>query len=469
MDRRRFLISAGGLTVGLPFLRKFARATPPNENVVAPKRIITVAYSMGTHLPMYAPASFGTEFTLPFITEPLEPFKDRLALVTNCPNAVLDLGGNTYVYGHPAKKESVFTGTLMESAFSGNGGNHIDNVFESNPSDQTQTPNNESFDHFIGQGLIDGGHGRPSIDLGIRGPGGAFTNVPSNFFYEGPSNPVTLNCHPGNAFGTIFNGVNPDEEPNPEWLALQRRKKSVLDSVRGGFSDLRQGLSPSDRATLDDHADKIRTIELGMPPALSCTIPDAPPENDNAYDDMSMMESGEIMNLLMAHAMGCGLAPVGRIEFTSQQNPNFGIPLVDDAISTVQDWHHPIVHAADGWTKDSEPRVTGFRFFVQKFADLLAYLDGIEEDADGRTLLDNSILVLGSDLGEGDGHSSRDLCFAIAGGSGPGRRGVHVDGSGYTVNDVLTTLVAQSCVPLPEYGEFGLEGFGAGVIPELMA
>lgn len=474
MNRRRFLVGAGGICVGLPMLRRFAGSKEARAagSETVPTRVISMAYPMGTHLPQWTPSATGTDFTLPAITAPLTPFIDRCAFVSNCPNAVLQLGGEGYVWGHPAKQESVFTGTLMRHAFSGDGSNHVNNVNASSPNDHIRTPNGPSVEHLIGQALATGQHHRPSVDLGVWGRGGTQTTEDSNFFYEAASNPVTLNAHPGLAFAELFNGINPDDgEVDEAFLALQRRKKSVLDAVRDSFVDLRQGLVPADRAVLDDHADKIRQIELDMPPLAACMIPDGFPPDDDPYAGMSMMELGDLVNRLMAHAMGCGVAPVGRIEYLDQQLPWFGIPEVDDAVATVQDWHHPIVHASDGWTKDDPVRVTGFTFFTQKFADLLGYLDDVVEGLDGETLLDNSLMVLGSDLGEGEGHGATDLCFVIAGGSGPGRRGIHVDGSEYTVNDVLTTMVQMACVtddggaPVTE---FGLSGFGASAIGPLL-
>jgi hypothetical protein len=473
MRRRRFLVGMGGLCVGLPMLRKLAgpelvRAAGGEGE---PKRIIMVAYPMGTHLPQWAPSATGANFTLPTITAPVEPFVDRCLFVSNCPNAVLDIGGNGYVWGHPAKKETVFTGTLMEHSFGGNGANHIDNVIPASPDGHMRTPNGPSVDHVIGQALLTGAHHRPSVDLGIWGGGGVRQYEHSEFFYEGASTPVTLTAHPGLAFANLFNGINPDGQIDEALLALQRRRKSVLDAVRDSFVDLRQGLDTQDRKVLDDHAEKIRQIELDLPPLASCTIPTDIPEADGAYAGTTMMELADLQNRIMAHAMGCGVAPVGRIEYLDQQRPIFGIPLVDDAVATVQDWHHPIVHAADGWTKDHPARVEGFRFFVQKFAELLAYLDAMVEGPDGQTVLDNSLVVLGSDLGEGDGHGAFDLCFLVAGGSGPGRRRYHCDARDYNVNHFLTSLLHMACVTGPggsPIEEFGLGGFAHGPIDGIL-
>ncbi|MEM6992940.1 MAG: DUF1552 domain-containing protein, partial [Myxococcota bacterium] len=296
-------MGASGICVGLPLLRRFAHertahAAGPDG---APSRIITMVYPMGTHLPLWTPDATGTNFNLPQITSPLAPFVERCAFVSDCPNSVLDVGGNGYVYGHPAKREAVLTGTLLQSAFSGDGSNHIDNVFEAAPDDQKRTPNGPSVDHVIGQSLLTPQHLRPSVDLGVWGRGGTREAEASEFFYEAASNPVTVNAHPGLAFASVFNGVNLDDgEVDPAFLELQRRKKSVLDAVRESFVDLRQGLDAQDRATLDDHADKIRQIELDMPPLVSCTLPDMIPEGDAPYEAMTMMEIGDLVNRIMA-------------------------------------------------------------------------------------------------------------------------------------------------------------------------
>jgi hypothetical protein len=473
MRRRNFLVGMGGICVGLPLLRKLAGpdVARASNHGSGPKRIIMVAYPMGTHVPMWRPSAVGSSFDLGTITEPVAPFVDRCLFLSNCPNEVLDLGGNGYVYGHPAKCESVFTGTLLQHSFGGDGANRIENVIASSPDGHMRTPNGPSVDHVIGQALMSPAHHRLSVDLGIWGPGGVRDYVPSEFFYEGASTPVTMTAHPGLAFASLFNGLDPEDgQPDETFLALQRRNKSVLDAVRDSFVDLRQGLDPADRRVLDEHAERIRQIELDMPPLASCSLPEGIPEADGAYADTTMMELAELQNRVLAHAMGCGVAPVGRIEYLSQQRPIFGIPSVDDAVASVQDWHHPIVHAADGWAEDAPARVEGFRFFVQKFADLLAMLDSMVEGPDGQTVLDNSLVVLGSDLAEGHGHAAHDLCFLVAGGSGPGRRGHHVDGSNYNVNHFLTSLLHMAEVTNEDGSpvqEFGLGGFAEGPIPDL--
>ncbi len=468
----------GGIAVGLPFLRKLAspREAKAGGDAGLPRRVIMCAYSMGTIRALFTPNAQGSSFDFGTVSQAMEPFKDRSMVVTNLSNAILELTAGTS--GHPGKHESVFTGTLMTGAFGGTGESHIDNVLTSySPGNQERAPNGPSIETVIGAGLSHPGHVRSAVNLGVitsRTPRERDLTIDSNFFYEGAENPVTMQFHPGHAFDMLFSDVSKSgEEPDPALLALRQRRKSVLDGVRDSFADLRQGLDAKDRAVLDEHADKIRQVELDLPELQACTIPDAPPGGElfEAYEGYSMGDYAALQRRVMAHAMTCEIAPVGRFEFGRQQNPFFGIPLVDAAIDSAG-WHSPIVHKALGWESQDPVRVAGFSFFVEQFAALLQELDSIVEDEDGRTALDNSLVVLGSDLGDGDGHRARDLSFLVAGGSSRGRWQYHLDGEGFNTNNLWVTLMhladhRDKTGEVPS--EFGLQGFTSGAIDPLLS
>jgi hypothetical protein len=137
--------------------------------------------------------------------------------------------------------------------------------------------------------------------------------------------------------------------------------------------------------------------------------------------------------------MACNLAPVGRIEFTGQQSPRFGIPELDaklDASAPSYDWHS-MVHgdAFPGTAKRLRPDganqtlgyddllVKSYAFFVKQFADLMTELDSHPED--GGTVLDHTMLVLASDLGESLGHNHAKMGFILAGNLGGAKRNFH--------------------------------------------
>lgn len=500
VNRRRFLKGAGGAALALPFLTKLhgpARAAAD----APPTRIIVMSYAMGCVSQEFQPRGTGSSFTLPFITAPLERHRDRCLFVSNLDNASQHLV-SSHAFGHDGKKESALTGTLMVDAFGGDGSNHIDNLSDGPASGG---PNNESVENFIGRRILQGSHARASIDLGVTGrPERDRPEYVSEFFFEGPSNPVTLQQNPARAFDMLFAGITPDGPMvDPAVVARRQRSHSVLDAVRASFTELRSGLDARDRRRLDDHAALIRSIEVEIEERAAC----APPAGAlfmggreaawEPFSSMGMVEMGPLMNTLMAAGMGCGLAPVGRIQFTEQHNPFFGIPLVDDEVAQWRGaddstaWH-TLVHGEpspvtgvptrdDGSNSYSMPLLTGYRSFVESFADLLDKLAATPEGPDGESVLDHTLCVLCSDFGNGNGHSANKMNWILAGNTGvTGRVGYHFDAAGrdagfytesaYDVNHLLTSIIQMMGVRHEdgsEVQEFGLQGFHTGIIPDL--
>jgi hypothetical protein len=173
-----------------------------------------------------------------------------------------------------------------------------------------------------------------------------------------------------------------------------------------------------------------------MAPRATCAAPDGV-NAVGSYEGQRMDQLAPLQNRVLAHAMACDLAPIGRIEYGNQQNPRFGIAALDSTLDSAQayDWH-AMVHgdALPGTTAYLRPGrgpetaydsrlLDGYRFFVQQFADLLAELDAIVEGPD-ETALDSSLVVLASDLGEGLGHGHMKMGYVLAGNLGdrPHRR-----------------------------------------------
>lgn len=498
VSRRRFLQGTAGITLSLPFLTKFARPAWAAPAPV-PQRLVVVTYAMGTVSDMWRPDQVGANFNLPFITQPLDAFKDRCLFVSNCDNAVLRLNSD-HVFGHPAKKESVLTGTLMRNAFDGDKANRVDRVLDMALDAVEGGPNNESICNFVGNHLLaNRSYNTASVDLAVAGRAeNNHAQVNSSFFFEGPANPISLEANPATAFNNLFTGVDPDDLAAQEALRqLRGRRASVLDAVRSSFTDLRQGLDAADRARLDDHADRIRTVELGIDEIVSCTPPIGIPGGGQAnpgwdlFRDMSMRELAGYQIPLLAHAMACDMAPVGRLQFIDQHDPYFGVDSVDTQVAA---WRaadpstawHGMVHG-DASPVDGVPTrgdgvyadylLDGYRFFVEQFAALLGELDSIEEDADGTTVLDNTLVLLATDYGNGNGHSSNKLNFVLAGNTGPARSGYHFDcapganfytDSDYNSNQLLNSICRMFDLKNADGSdviEFGLEGFVQGGIP----
>ncbi len=478
LSRRHALLGLGGITLGLPWLEELHGAAHAQTLPAGPKRVIVVSYAMGVPLGQWRPT--GSALTLPYVTAPLEAFKQRCLFVSAIDNMVLETGGNAFIYGHPGKKESALTGTLTSGAFPSNNTNQMSELLAQVST--TGGANGPSVEYLIGQALKKN-HPLTSVDLAVNGDAnlyGTGEKVTSEFFFEGRDNPVTMMARPAAALAKVFAGVKASgtqpSEADLAYKALRERNKSVLDAVRSSFKELRQGLSREDQRRLDEHAALVRQLEVEISVSAGCSIPtDIAAGSDYKGADMGRLSQSMIK--LLTHAMACELAPVGRLEFVAQDSPRFGVEPVDTLLSGVAgagyNWHS-LVHGdplpgtsasmrpgRGGATAYDQRLLDGYRFFVQQFADLLTALDAVQEGPD-TTVLDNSLVVLASDLGEGLGHSNHKMGYILAGNLGTAKKGVHFDGgpkqaftvggpyyyapSSFNVNQLLNSMLDMAGV-----------------------
>ena len=486
---RRVFLKGMGVAVALPFLDRFA----PKQAVAAPvpggpKRIIVMTYQMGIPGGAWRPSVAGSGFTLPYVTAPLEPLRQKCLFVSNIDNKVLREGGNSYIFGHPAKSESALTGTLTSDAFPTTNTNHVNQILSGATAMPFVGANAASLEHVIGQHLFAGQQFR-SVDVGVDGNiywGAAPGPRPSRFCFEGRDTPVGLQCNPAHVFDTYFAGIpaSGDTQAQAALRALRERNKSVLDAVRESYADVARGLGTDDRRRLEEHAARIRQIEIDTGTIAQCTQPTG--ITAGTGQKMDVLAALQIRQL--AQAMACDLAPVARIEFCNQQNPRFGIASVDNTLDGAAnyDWH-AMVHGdpLPGTSSDAFLRpgrsanvttydqrlLDGYRFFVQRFADLLTELDRFPEGTG--TVLDNSLVILASDLGEGLGHGPNKMGFILAGNLSGGRTNYHMScgtsdyytASQFEVNQLLNSICDMAGMTAGGGGpvEFGLQGYLAQV------
>ncbi len=487
MNRRQLLKGLSGITLALPWLEALDQTAWGQGMPARPRRVVVMTYQMGVPRGVWRPSASGASFTLPYVSAPLDPFKSRCLFVSDIDNRMLDAGGSGFSFGHPGKSEACLTGTLTTGAFPTTNGNALSEV--RTDAATTGGANSESIEQIIGQALRSG---QPfnSVNLGIDGDRRTPTSLPSRFFFESRGTAVSMDCSPTSAFNRFFANVTPMNPGADQALReLRQRNKSVLDAVRREFGDLRAGLGTDDQRRLDEHAARIRQVELIAAPPPAC----AQPTGITALTNPNMGQVTPLQIRLLAQAMACNLAPIGRLEFMNQQNPRFGIGGLDTTLDTATaatgyDWHG-MVHGdplpgtteylrpgRDQATTTYDPRLQdGYRFFVQQFANLLAELDRFPEGPN-TTVLDNTLCILASDLGEGQGHHHGKMGYVLAGNLGTARRGFHFNASPanagfytastYNVSQLLHSVLDMAGVGTGGGGtvaELGLRGFLASI------
>ncbi len=481
ISRRRFLHGVGGLTLALPWLEQFHSGRALAADLVPLKRVVVVTYGMGIPVKQWRPAAVGSTFDLPYVTKPLEAFKSRLLMVSDLDHTALDEGGSAFSFGHPGKMEASLTGTLTTGAFPTSNTNSVSEILTSGLTN-TGGANGESLEQRIGKSL---GGARPfkSVDLGVDGDK-SLNKIASSFCFESRGTPVSLECNPQTAFTRFFAGITGGQDTDAQVALreLKARNKSVLDAVRASFGELAKGLGADDKRRLDEHAARIRQIELDTTPPPTCTQPTGIP----VLTTPRMDQAAAPQIKLLAQAMACDLAPIGRLEFVNQQSPRFGIADLDstlDAVKATYDWHG-MVHGdplpgtttylrpgRDANTTTFDQRLLdGYRFFVQQFANLLTALDSFAEGP-GTTVLDHSMVILATDFGDGGGHYHGKMGYIVAGNLGPGRKGFHFAGAPnsdlYTTATYNVSQFHNSVLDMAQVtdangqpvNDFGLKGF----------
>jgi hypothetical protein len=192
-----------------------------------------------------------------------------------------------------------------------------------------------------------------------------------------------------------------------------QKDRSILDFVSDDLTDLHGVLGPRDRARLDEYLGDIREIERRIERAErqtgELTIPDAPIGVPDSFE-----EHVALMFDLLALAYQADLTRVFTFmmarEFSQRTYPQIG----------VSEPHHTISHHGNIPERIADhARVNAYHAgLFAKFLNRLRTLP----DGEG-SLLDHSLLVYGSGMSNGNGHTPYPLPHIVAGGASAGVRG----------------------------------------------
>lgn len=389
---RRSFLKGVGTAVALPFLDAMTPAMAAGSTK-APVRMAFVYVPNGIDMRNWNPEYEGALTELPRILKPLEPYKDDILLLGNLTHnngrALLDGPGDhgrccaSYLTGmHPRKTMvDIQAGISCDQIVANHVGNH------------TRFPSLEV-------GLEDA---RQAGDCD-SGYSCAYTN---NLAWRSESQPLPPILDPRAMFERLFgSGV----ALTPEARARQAKfRRSILDFVTDDTKKLQRSLGPTDKRKLDEYLSSIREIERQIQRA----------ETDNAQIDPGMdkpygipadfAEHFKLMTDMITVAFQADLTRVLTFlvtrEGTSRAYREIGIP----------DGHHPLTHHRnEPGMMEKVAEINSYH--MQQFAAWVEKLKSIQEG--DSTLLDNSMIVYGAGLSDGNRHSHEDLPTLIAGHGG---------------------------------------------------
>lgn len=394
LDRRTFLRGAGGAAVALPFLDSMVpalakAATTPEK----PVRMAFVYVPNGIDMRNWNPDYEGKLQQLPRILKPLEPFKEDFNLLGNLTHnagrALLDGAGD-----HGRCCAAYLTGVQPRKTM-------------------VDIKSGISFDQIVANQI--GSKTRfKSLEIGMEdarqagdcdsGYSCAYTN---NLAWRSETQPLPPILNPRALFERLF---GTDASLSPEARKLRNLyRRSVLDLVSSDAKKLASDLGPTDKRKLDEYLSSIRDIEMQIQRAESDNSQINPGMEKPYGIPADFAEHFRLMTNMLTVAFQADLTRVVTFlvthEGTSRAYREIGIP----------DGHHPLTHHRN--QPELMEKVAQINtYHVQQFAGWLEKLKSTKEG--DSNLLNNSMIVYGAGLSDGNRHLHEDLPTLIAGRGG---------------------------------------------------
>ena len=414
---RRTVLKGLGAALSLPFLDAMVPALTAQARTAAAakKRLACVYIPHGVILDQWTPDAAGSDFQLKPIMKPLEPFRQSMVVVTNLlrPERGFDTNHagapSSWLAGLPPKRTAGPDYAL---------GATLDQVVAWEIGQETTLPSLElATEDFTG--LI--GDCSPGYSC-------AYMNTLS---WQNDTTPLPMEINPRLVFERLFGGGTTREARQ----ARIRTDKSLLDFVAGDLQQIETSLGTRDRARLDEYLDHVREIERRVQLAESRTdslidVPEAPVGVPEAFEDHA-----KLMFDLLAIAFEADLTRVSAFmltrELSQRTYPTIG----------VTEPHHTISHHGN-----KLPQIEAHAKVNLYHAGLLAgFVERLASTQDGDgTLLDHSLVLYGSGMGNGNVHAADHLPTLLVGGAAGSVKGNrHIVAPELTPNGNLLVSVAE--------------------------
>lgn len=379
---RRSLLGAGAALIGSALLPRTAWA-----DGIPPKRLVIVFSPCGTIYPSWAPTGSETSFVLSPILQPFAPFQDRMIVIDNMNVEAARHGdGDDHMKGMGAMLTGV---ELLPGTVQGGGGTPAG--FGGGISIDQQIANT------IGTTTT-----YKSLELGAYVKA---SDVWSRMSYAGANQPLPPMEDPVKTYQRLFSGA----AGTPAELArLLKRRQSVLDQVQGSLKTLESNIGADDRARVQAHLESVQQIEKQLlSKTTSCIAPTLGPALD-LNDANNYPAVGKLQMDMLVTALACDLTRVATMQFSRASSPA-SFPWFGFAES-----HHDLSHMSDGDAVSQNKLVQINNFYASQVAYMLGKMDAVVE-GNGKTMLDNSLVVWMNELSKGNIHGHDPTPIVIFG------------------------------------------------------
>jgi len=440
---RRTVLRGMGVSLALPLLDSMVPAqTPVAKTAAVPKTRLACIEMVhgaagstadGTEKHYWSPAQEGRDFKFSQTLEPLEPLRDYITIVSDADLhpatawAAAEEGADHFrssaVYltaAHPKMTEGsdYFAGTS------------IDQLYAQQFGQDTPLPSIQLCIEMVdASGACDYGYACVYADT---------------ISWASPTQPLPMTLDPRMAFESLFGeGGTPEER-----LARQKVNRSILDWISRDVARLQKGLGPSDRNRLNQYLDDVREIERRIQriekynasgearalPAAPLGVPDSYEEHVKLMFDLQALAFMTETTCVSAFKMSR--------DVSTRVFPESG----------VKQPFHPCSHHQENPAKIAE-----FAKLNRYHVSLVPYfLNKLKNTPDGDgNLLDHSVVLYGSPLGDSNVHNHKRVPIFLAGHANGGLKGnLHVRAKDSTpMANVLLTVAHKLGVNVESFGD----------------
>lgn len=427
---RRTMLRGAGTAVALPLLDAMLPAFARAASTAPVRRFGVVYHPNGVIYDEWLPKGAGAEYELSPTLKGLEPFKDKVIVVTGLASdqaeALGDGGGD-----HSRACGSYLTGVHVKKSDS--------NVENAVSMDQIAAKAFESETQLSSlQMTADENSLLGSCDLGYS------CAYSSTLSWLTPTLPLMAENNPRVLFERMFGSS--DSTDARVRAARLRQDKSLLDSVNDRVNQLQHKLGTADNRKVDDYLASLRDVERRIQKAEEQGSKELPDVVQPAGIPDKFEDHVRLLYDLQLLAYQSDLTRVitfmyGR-EQTGRPYPQIGVP----------EPHHPITHhQGDPVKMEKCTRIQ--RYHIKLFAE---YVEKLRSTPDGGgSLLDHTILLFGSGISNSDRHTHGPLpTFLVGGGSGTLKGGRHLVYPEHTpLTNLQLTLLNKLGVPAEKLGD----------------
>jgi hypothetical protein len=410
IGRRAFLRGSGTL-LALPLLEAmlpaFATHTQATQVQRLPQRFVAIGATLGFHTPFLFPKETGADYQMTPYLGPLKDLRNDFTVISG-----LQHDDQTGVNGHAS--EMTWLTSAKHPGLAG-------------------FKNTISIDQRIAQ----------EVGPATRFPSLVLSTTKQSLSWSASGVMIPPEDSPSRAFKQLF--VEGSKEEVEAQIEALKRGRSILDTVLGEAKKMRRELGYNDSEKLDEYLTAVREVEERIQqneiwskkpkPKVNHPVPVDIQKRTDALGKMKLMQDLVLLALKTDSTRTVTL----RLE---------GLTSVPEIDGVESEWHNLSHHGQDE-AKIAELKLIELAEF-RTFAAFLQQLQSLKEQ--GRSLLDSTTVLFGSNLGNASSHRATNLPIIVAGGGYKHGRHIKINPEQQVFSNLFVSIAQRVGLAIEQFG-----------------